>query len=65
MRLARISAEANGAIGMISPVATIALAAIVLGDPLSPSEMIGTALVVSGVAWFVVSERRRASVMPV
>ncbi len=59
--LGRISAEANGAIGMISPVATIVMAALVLGDHLSPSEIIGTVLVVSGVAWFVLSERRQPS----
>ena len=59
--LGRISAEANGAIGMISPVATIVMAALVLGDHLSPSEIIGTVLVGSGVAWFVLSERRQPS----
>ena len=57
--LARISAQANGAIGMISPVATIVMAALVLGDHLSTAEIVGTVLVVSGVAWFVMGERAR------
>ncbi|MDR3374205.1 MAG: DMT family transporter [Ancalomicrobiaceae bacterium] len=59
--LARISAEANGAIGMISPVATILLAALFLGESLSVREIAGTALVVSGVAWFVMSEKKKAA----
>ena len=55
--LARISAQANGAIGMISPVATIVLSSLVLGDTLTGVEMIGAVLVMSGVAFFVWAER--------
>jgi drug/metabolite transporter (DMT)-like permease len=58
--LARISAEANGAIGMVSPVATIVLAALLLGESLSTREVLGTALVVCGVAWFLMSDRKKA-----
>ena len=55
--LARISAQANGAIGMISPIATIALSSVVLGDSLTVLEMAGAGLVMSGVAFFVWAER--------
>ena len=56
--LARISAQANGAIGMISPIATIIMSSLLLGDHLTPAEMAGAALVISGVAFFVWAERR-------
>lgn len=56
--LARISAAANGVIGMVSPLATIVFAALLLGEHLSPTEWAGTALVVAGVALFVVADRR-------
>lgn len=55
--LARISAQANGAIGMISPIATIAMSTLLLGDHLSLSEVAGAGLVISGVAFFVWAER--------
>ena len=56
--LARISAQANGAIGMISPIATIALSSVLLGDHLTVAELIGAGLVISGVAFFVWAERK-------
>jgi len=57
--LARISAQANGAIGMISPIATIALSSVFLGDRLTLVELTGAVLVMSGVAFFVWAERGR------
>ena len=56
--LARISAQANGAIGMISPIATIAMSSVLLGDRLSWAELTGAGLVISGVAFFVWAERK-------
>jgi drug/metabolite transporter (DMT)-like permease len=56
--LHRISAQANATIGTISPVATIVLAYLVLGETLSPLAWGGTVLVIAGVGWFTLSERR-------
>lgn len=56
--LARIPASVNGVIGMVSPLATIVFAAALLGEHLSPTEWMGTALVILGVALFVVADRR-------
>lgn len=56
--LHRISAQANGIIGTLSPLVTIVLAAIILGERLTPVGTIGAALVLGGVGWFTVSGRR-------
>jgi drug/metabolite transporter (DMT)-like permease len=56
--LARISAQANGAIGMISPISTIFLAALFLHEPLSMTEAAGAALVLGGVIVFVWGQKR-------
>ncbi len=56
--LARISAQANGAIGMISPISTIFLAALFLHEPLSMTEAAGAALVLGGVIIFVWGQKR-------
>jgi drug/metabolite transporter (DMT)-like permease len=58
--LHRISAQANATIGNLSPVATIVLAWLILGEMLSPLAWLGTALVLAGVGWFTVAERRPA-----
>jgi drug/metabolite transporter (DMT)-like permease len=58
--LHRISAQANATIGILSPISTIVLAAIVLGERLSPMGIAGTVLVIAGVAWFTFSDRRGA-----
>ncbi len=57
--LHRISAQANAAIGTVSPVVTIVLATVFLGETLSPAGMFGAALVLAGVAWFTLAERSR------
>jgi drug/metabolite transporter (DMT)-like permease len=54
--LHRISAQANATIGTLSPVATIILAYLILGETLSPLAWAGTALVIAGVGWFTLSE---------
>ena len=56
--LHRISAQANAAIGTVSPVVTIVLAAIFLGEALQPAGIVGAALVLAGVAWFTLADRR-------
>jgi drug/metabolite transporter (DMT)-like permease len=56
--LHRISAQANATIGTLRPVATIFLAYLVLGETLSPIAWAGTVLVIAGVGWFTLAERR-------
>jgi drug/metabolite transporter (DMT)-like permease len=55
--LHRISAQANATIGTLSPVATILLAVVILGEKLTLTDTFGTALVLAGVGWFALSER--------
>lgn len=50
--LHRISAQANATIGVLSPVSTILLAALILGERLTPLGIVGTLLVIGGVGWF-------------
>ena len=57
--LHRISAQANATLGTLSPVATIILAYLLLGETLSPLAWVGTALVLAGVGWFTLSETGR------
>jgi drug/metabolite transporter (DMT)-like permease len=57
--LHRISAQANSAIATVSPVVTIVLAAIFLGEVLQPAGIAGAVLVLAGVAWFTLADRRR------
>ena len=57
--LHRISAQANAAIGTVSPVVTIVLAALFLGETLSPTGIFGAALVLAGVGWFTLADRSR------
>jgi len=57
--LHRISAQANATIGTLSPVMTIILAVIVLGEALTPASVAGAALVLAGVGWFTFADRRR------
>ncbi len=56
--LHRISAQENATIGMLSPVATIALAAIVLGERMTAVDIAGAALVILGVGWMTIGDRR-------
>ena len=55
--LHRISAQSNSAIGTVSPVVTIVLAAIFLGEALTPAGIIGAVLVLAGVGWFTLADR--------
>ena len=56
--LHRISAQANATIGILSPVSTILLAALILGERLTLAGVAGMALVFAGVGWFTFSDRR-------
>ncbi len=53
--LHRISAQANSAIGTISPIVTILLSALILGEPLTLLGVAGALLVIAGIGWFTVS----------
>lgn len=56
--LRQISAQANSTIGMLSPVVTIVLAMAVLGDPVTGTDWLGAALVILGIGWFTLSDRK-------
>jgi len=56
--LHRISAQANAAIGTVSPIATLVLAALFLGERVTAIDLAGAALVLAGVGWFTWAERR-------
>jgi drug/metabolite transporter (DMT)-like permease len=58
MALGRISAAANSVIGTLSPVITMVLAALVLGEVITLSDVVGTILVLAGVGLFTVLDRR-------
>jgi len=58
--LHRISAQANSTIATLSPVITVVLAVIVLGEHLTLTDVLGTAMVVGGVGSFTLADRRRA-----
>ena len=58
--LHRISASANATIGVLSPVSTIILAAIILGERMSVMEVTGTLLVIGGVGWFTLAGRSKS-----
>lgn len=57
--LHRISAQANATIGTLSPVATILLAWVILGETLSLAAWVGTALVLLGVGWYTLGNSRK------
>jgi drug/metabolite transporter (DMT)-like permease len=59
--LHRISAQVNATIGTLSPVATIILAYLILGEHLSAIAWLGTALVIAGVGWFTLSAPRKGA----
>lgn len=56
--LHRISAQANATIGTLSPVMTIILAVLILGEHLTIVDVVGTALVLAGVGWFTLADRK-------
>jgi len=60
MAIARIGAPAAAQIGMIGPVSTIILSALVLGEEMGTWQISGTVLVIAGV--FIVSQRSQKGV---
>jgi drug/metabolite transporter (DMT)-like permease len=57
--LSRISAQANATVSTMSPVGTIVLAVVVLGDRLTTVDIVGSALVLLGVGFFTLANRGR------
>lgn len=55
--LHRISAQANGIIGTLSPLVTIILAALILGESMTLVGLTGTAFVLGGVGWFTLARK--------
>jgi drug/metabolite transporter (DMT)-like permease len=51
MAIERIGASLTSQIGMIGPMSTLTMAALLLDEPLTVWILIGTALVVGGVYW--------------
>jgi drug/metabolite transporter (DMT)-like permease len=62
--LGRIGAEAVAMIGTLSPVATIAMAIMVLGEPFTLTDAFGTLLVIAGVGLFTWHDGRRRAAPP-
>ncbi|MFC3695373.1 DMT family transporter [Chenggangzhangella methanolivorans] len=56
--LHKITAQANAVIGTVSPIATLALAAVLLAEPVTLIDFAGAALVLAGVGWFTLAERK-------
>jgi drug/metabolite transporter (DMT)-like permease len=54
--LHRISTQANGIIGTLSPLITIFLADLILGEGVTWVGITGTILVLGGVGWFTLSK---------
>jgi drug/metabolite transporter (DMT)-like permease len=57
--LQRISAQANSTISTVSPVATMILAVLILGETVTPLELGGAILVMVSVSWFTLADSRR------
>jgi drug/metabolite transporter (DMT)-like permease len=55
--LHHISAQANAAIGNLSPIVTIVLAVLILDEPLTLVDAAGAALVLAGIGWFTMGRR--------
>jgi drug/metabolite transporter (DMT)-like permease len=51
MAIERIGASLAAQVGMIGPLSTLVLGALVLGEPLNGWVLVGTALVLAGVLW--------------
>lgn len=57
--LQRISAQANSTISTVSPVATMVLAVLILGETVTPLELGGAILVMLSIGWFTLADSRR------
>ncbi|WP_140984837.1 DMT family transporter [Asticcacaulis tiandongensis] len=59
--LARISSQANAVIGFINPVITLALSGLILREYITLADLIGTAMVLTGVALYTWLDQRSQS----
>ena len=59
--LSLISSQANAVISFINPVFTLALAALLLKEKITPADIIGTLLVIVGVGLYTFLDQRQAS----
>lgn len=60
--LKRISAQANSMISTVSPVVTMVLAVLILGESVSGIELAGAAMVLVSIGWFTLSDSRRRAI---
>ena len=58
--LGRISSQANAIISFINPVFTLALSALILHQAISPADIVGTMLVITGVGLYTWLDKRAA-----
>ncbi len=61
--LARISAQGVAMISTLSPIVTIALAIVILGEPFTLADAIGSALVLAGVGYYTWAESRTKAIV--
>lgn len=59
--LGRVNAQAVAMIGTLSPVATIIMAVVIVGEPFALIDALGTAVVLSGVGLFTLADSRQKS----
>jgi drug/metabolite transporter (DMT)-like permease len=59
--LGRVNAQAVAMIGTLSPVATIIMAVVVVGEPFALIDALGTAVVLTGVGLFTLADSRQKS----
>lgn len=57
--LKRISAQANSMISTVSPVATMVMAVLILGETANATELFGAAVVMLSIGWFTITDARR------
>jgi drug/metabolite transporter (DMT)-like permease len=62
--LHRISSAAVSMISTISPVVTIGLAVAILGEPFTPADAFGSAMVLAGVGLYAWGENRKTAAVP-
>ncbi len=57
----RVGPQAVSVMGTLSPVATIAMAIVLIGEPFTPTDALGTLMVIAGVGLFTWHDARRKS----
>jgi drug/metabolite transporter (DMT)-like permease len=56
MAIERVGSSVAAQLGMVGPAATIAMGAVILGEPVGATQLLGTAIVIAGI--FVLTVRR-------